>query len=447
MRKLVAIALLSIVVGAVRVGEYADASTTQHLRQIGQVQLRVGGIPRHVGALAFSDRLVIAGTTVLDHVQAFTQPQHEGLGIFKILKGPPYLRQIGSYRCPGTLEGEVSVWRSFVTMSVGGETPHESGRRLPGNDFVSSRCNNTDDSAGRIGVRVVDISDPGRPRQVAFVSTECGSHTHTLLPRGDHALLYVGTSCHIPNPIGGGTGTMEVLRLDKSGAARRVNTASIEPARGCHDITLFPAKRLGLCVGDVAVAVLDLSDAARPLTLSMVERPEAQFQYAQFSWDGRSALVAGVRDGGLLPGACGGQGELMTGGVWALDLANPLNPILKGRYQPEEVALAPRGCHATAFSTLPTRDGSRLATLPYADGGLVLLDFTDLDHPYEVDRFVPTSSGLGPAAHWYNGRIYASDLWSDAGIRVFRMKNDGPKRIRRFRGPYNPQTQRRSFAL
>ncbi len=57
-------------------------------------------------------------------------------------------------------------------------------------------CNNTptdvsDSSLEKEGLRIVDISNPRRPRQAGFIETECGSHTQTLVPGGKRSYIYV----------------------------------------------------------------------------------------------------------------------------------------------------------------------------------------------------------------------------------------------------------------
>jgi hypothetical protein len=41
------------------------------------------------------------------------------------------------------------------------------------------------------GLRVFDVSNPRRPKYLTAVRTDCGSHTHTVLPQRDRLLIYV----------------------------------------------------------------------------------------------------------------------------------------------------------------------------------------------------------------------------------------------------------------
>ncbi len=89
------------------------------------------------------------------------------------IENPRRPRQIASVVCPGG-QGDVSVHGNLLFMSV----EQTRGRIDCGTGGVETAV-----SAERFrGVRIFDITDPARPRQVAAVQTCRGSHTHTLVP-------------------------------------------------------------------------------------------------------------------------------------------------------------------------------------------------------------------------------------------------------------------------
>ena len=133
---------------------------SDNIEQLAQVPIVIEGDARADGSdMAFDGNKLIAGT-------------YQGTSIFKILKGAPYVKQIGFHACSGA-QGDVSVAGDLAFVSLDGA----SNDRTPA-------CNNTDDSAGKEGIRIIDISNPRQIQQVKFVETECGSHTHTLVPGG-----------------------------------------------------------------------------------------------------------------------------------------------------------------------------------------------------------------------------------------------------------------------
>ena len=120
--------------------------------------------------LAFQGNLLVAGT-------------YEGTAFYRILKRKPYLRQIAFHDCPGS-QGDISIWGRYVVVSV--DAPAS-------NIGKSNICNNTDGSEGKEGIRIIDISDMRQPKQIKFVPTQCGSHTHVLLPKDNNLFVYVNS--------------------------------------------------------------------------------------------------------------------------------------------------------------------------------------------------------------------------------------------------------------
>src|SRR5919106_1615131 len=121
--------------------------------------------------LAFQDDFAFAG--------AFN-----GFRIIDI-SNPASPTQVTFFPCNGS-QGDISVWGDLVFSSV--DTPQSS-----------PNCNSTNVANAAVpgaweGVRIFDISDPTAPVHLASVATDCGSHTHTLVPRGRGSLfIYVSS--------------------------------------------------------------------------------------------------------------------------------------------------------------------------------------------------------------------------------------------------------------
>jgi hypothetical protein len=117
------------------------------------------------------------------------------------------------------------------------------------------------------GVHVFDISDLRDPALVGAVETECGSHTATLAPdlRNDRLIVYsnVSSGC-------GGIDVIEVPLADPAGAALlRVEplegpfTAGVAP--GCHDMGVIQGKvNLAACASADGTNVFDIGANAHP---------------------------------------------------------------------------------------------------------------------------------------------------------------------------------------
>ena len=91
--------------------------------------------------------------------------------------------------CPGS-QNDVSVYRDLLVLSV------DSSRN---DDSCASTSQPATEKSSWEGIRVFDISNPAAPRYAAAVETDCGSHTHTLVPGKDrrNVYLYVLSLIHI----------------------------------------------------------------------------------------------------------------------------------------------------------------------------------------------------------------------------------------------------------
>src|SRR5215471_15234527 len=146
------------------------------------------GSPAAVASAALQAGLSFANSDLAFSRDHLIMGSFHGFNTYSI-EDPKKARVLISVVCPGG-QGDVSVYGNLLFMSV----EQTRGRLDCGTQGVQSPV-----SAERFrGIRVFDISDLSRPRQVAAVQTCRGSHTHTLVtdPK-DPANLYVygsGTS-------------------------------------------------------------------------------------------------------------------------------------------------------------------------------------------------------------------------------------------------------------
>jgi hypothetical protein len=145
--------------------------------------------------------------------------------------------------CSGPLEttgnqGDVIVWEDIVVRSWNSPTP-----------AAGSHCGDFPMSQGQEGVHVIDISDPTAPEVVAFVETDCGSHTATGVPdlANDRLLVYNSPSSAtcpgvdiIEVPLGDPSAA-SYLRFEPSGVPGALpNLVTIDPpspAAGTYQAT------------------------------------------------------------------------------------------------------------------------------------------------------------------------------------------------------------------
>jgi uncharacterized protein (DUF305 family) len=392
--------------------------------------------------------------------------------------------------CPGG-QGDVSIRGDLLFMSV----EEVRGRVDCGPQGVAEAV-----SPDRFrGVRIFDLSDVDRPRQVAAVQTCRGSHTHTLVPDpadDEHIYVYVSgitgvrpaaelDGCRLPGPEGEDLAEsalfrIEVIRvpLDAPELAAVVSeprifadtetgdVAGLWPGgdhgpgtqrsaqtNHCHDITVYP--ELGLAAGACAGngILLDITDPANPMRLHQVADPNfAYWHSATFNNQGTTVVFTDEWGGG---GAA--RCRASDRPEWG---ANALYRVVDGelRHAGYYKLPAPQGetenCVAHNGSLIPV-PGRDIMVQAWYQGGISVFDFTDPSDPVEIAFFDrgPISADalvLGGywSAYWYNGHIYGSEI--ARGLDVLRLapsahlsRNEIEAALLVRFGELNPQSQPR----
>ncbi len=361
--------------------------------------------------------------------------------------------------CPGG-QGDVSVHGNLLFMSV----EQTRGRIDCGTQGVPETV-----SAERFrGVRIFDISDVKKPKQVAAVQTCRGSHTHTLVvdPK-DTANVYI---------YGSGTGTVRAgeelagcsgvdpkqdpdtslfsidiiqVPLAAPDKARIVNrprifadaqtgaisglwpggdhgpgTQKTSLTNHCHDITVFPAVGLaaGACAGNGIL--LDISDPVHPVRLDQASDSNfADWHSATFNNAGTKVIFPDEWGGGTRP-RCRATDQPNWGADAIFDIVDR-KLRFGGYYKMPAAQTEQENCVAHNGSIIPV-PGRDIMTQAWYQGGVSVFDFTDSAHPVEIAFF-----DRGPidakrlitggfwSTYWYNGNIYGTEI--ARGLDVFRL--------------------------
>jgi hypothetical protein len=366
---------------------------------------------------------------------------------------------ITSVICPGG-QGDVSVHGNLLIMSV----EETRGRIDCGTQGVQEPV-----SAERFrGVRIFDISDVRKPKQIAAVQTCRGSHTHTLIvDPDDKENLYVygsGTgSVRSAEELAGCSGkdpkedpntslySIDVIQIPLTAPekARIVNRPRIfaDPTTGaisglwpggthgegtqrtsatsrCHDITVFPEIGLaaGACSGNGIL--LDISDPVNPVRLDQVTDKNFAFWHsATFNNDGTKVIFTDEWGGGTRP-RCRPTDSPTWGADAVFDI---VDKKLKfgGYYKIPAPQTEQENCVAHNGSLIPV-PGRDLMAQAWYQGGVSVFDFTDSANPVEIAFFdrgpidaKQLFTGGYWSTYWYNGYIYGSEI--ARGIDVFRL--------------------------
>lgn len=375
---------------------------------------------------------------------------------FRILdvSDPEDPQVVTDFPCNGA-QGDVSVMGDLLFQSV--DSPQSSGA-----------CNSTTVNAATPGmfegIRIFDISDITAPVRVASIQTDCGSHTHTLLPEPENnrAIIYVssyplggaaiGPDCR-PMESGDGHNQVSIVNVPLDNpAAASVTPYFLDPAttsstylgaftfKACHDISVFKELKLAAAACLSESQLWDISDPTAPTLKWSFDNPVVNpanidlWHSATFSWDGE-IVAFGDESGGGTAARCVNPDD-QQGRIWFLDTAT--GGLLTNYKIPRSVTDT---CTMHNFNFIPLRDRNVLVSSSYTGGTTVV----------DVDRLIDGASesasevgyyqqhgGNAWSSYWYNGRIYANDIVRGVDIYLLSDKaRAGALRLPRL----NPQTQ------
>jgi hypothetical protein len=381
-----------------------------------------------------------------------------GFNIYDI-SNPASAKLLASVVCPGG-QGDVSVYGNLLIMSV----EQTRGRVDCGATGVEEPV-----SPERFrGIRIFDITDVKKPKQLAAVQTCRGSHTHTILEDpDDKENLYVygsGTgSPRSPEELAGCSDkkpdedpntsyySIDVVRIPLAspekaevvnrprifsdpttgaiaGLAKRGDhgpgTQTTSETNQCHDITVYPAIGLaaGACSGNGIL--LDISDPVNPVRLdAAADKNFAYWHSATFNNDGTKVIFTDEWGGGTRP-----RCQATDSPEWG---ANAIFDIVDRKLQFRSYYKLPapqtetENCVAHNGSIVPV-PGRDIMVQGWYQGGVSVFDFTDSTKPVEIaffDRGPVDAKRLVTAGqwstYWYNGYLYGAEI--ARGLDIFRL--------------------------
>lgn len=385
--------------------------------------------------LAFRGNIAIAGS-------------YDGFRIVDITN-PTNPTEISRMICNGA-QGDVSVYGNLVFRSI--DSPQSS-----------TACDSTNVTASTPGmfegIQIFDITDLKSPQKVASVATDCGSHTHTLVPDPDNGRVFlyvssyplggaaIGPNCQQP---GGFISIVEVPVMNP--AAATVSKYFLDPGtelgnylgfmfRSCHDISVFTEIDRAAAACLTEGQLWDISDPAHPEFLWRYDNPNIRpenidlFHSASFSWDGK--LVAfGDESGGGGAARCVDPND-NQGRIWFVDAATGTE-LTSYKIPRSETTT----CTMHNFNFVPQKHGQYTLVSSAYTGGTTIVDVNKLlmgasSAEAELGWRKP-EGGNAWSSYWYNGYVYANDILR--GLDVYRYIG-GETNTAKKQSYSNPQTQ------
>ncbi len=352
---------------------------------------------------------------------------YNGFVIYDI-RNPRRPSIVSQVLCPGS-QNDISVYGDLVFLST------DSSRS---DDSCASVSMPASEKSAWEGIKIFDVSDKRNPRYIKSVETNCGSHTHTLLPSTDRRAVYLYISSYSPRdtfpdclpphdlisivkvPLANPTAASVVAKPNLFPDGGNPPGAGGSATSGCHDITVYPTKRIaaGACMGDGIL--MDISNPEAPRVLSRV-RDNVNFAFwhsATFNQGGTKVVFTDELGGGVGP-TCNPTVGPNRGADAIYDITGEGNSrtlVFRSYFKIPRTNANTENCVAHNGSIVPTIIGDVMVQAWY-QGGISVWDFTDSAHPFEIafwerGPLSETELVLGGSwsAYYYNGYIYSSDI-------------------------------------
>jgi hypothetical protein len=354
--------------------------------------------------------------------------------------------------CPGS-QNDVTVNDGILVTST-------DSRR------TTSDCNSTStttpgDPSTWEGLKVFDVRDPFNPKYLTSVRTDCGSHTHTVLPERDRLIVYVQSYDVAAGRYrcDGDHDKISIVSVPRKHPAKAKVVAepvlfpdggndgtsgTLRATTGCHDITVYQEIDLaaGACTGEGVI--FSIKNPLNPKVLSNVEDPNFAFWHsATISNDGKRVLFTDELGGGSQP-TCNDTVGPNRGADAIYNISDPATPRFISYFKIPRDQTNQENCVAHNGNLIPNNDGRDVLVQSWYQGGVSIIDWTDPNNVRELawfDRGPFDESRLVLGGFWstyyYNGLIYGSEI--QRGFDVFKLDGfsaDTPDTL-------NAQTQER----
>lgn len=330
--------------------------------------------------------------------------EQAGLWVVDV-RNPKKPEPIGHLPCAGS-GYDVGLWNDIAVMSI--DSPS-------GNSSTKENGCNLDGTEGQEGIRLVDISNRSKPKEVKFVVTPCGSHTNVTFDHEGRGLVYVqsypaSTSGACPSLHG----IVSVVEITDPKKAEIVASPSVLPAVGCHDGTVVGKYAYFACLTEGQI--WDVSDPLAPeIVAHLNDVPDAIWHSTGVS-NGGDVAAFGFESFGPGNISCNGSGTGVNGGIVFYDVSDPAAPQQRGTFVPPRQITGL--CTAHNFTVVPKTSKDVLVTAWYS-AGLMAVDFSDPSAPKEIAHFLGEGTNTWDA-QFYRGNVYVGD--SGRGLDILRIK-------------------------
>jgi hypothetical protein len=335
--------------------------------------------------LAFEGKYVYVGSED-------PSPDEGGLHIIDV-SNPRSPVEVGHLGCPAQ-QNDVAVWRGLVVMAIDSASTNVT-------------CN---PGLGTEGVRVVDVRDPAKPKQIAFFTGVTGEGAHTVTRIRDTGLVYLN------NQFSQRTDVLD-LRPVLAGGKPVIAKEISNPNLGCHDISISGTR--AFCAATYRTEIWDITDPLAPVVLGRIVNPFIDIHHST-AVEGNTLIIGTEHTGAEAASGCDLGSKGPFGAIWFYDVSNPALARPLGYFNPPETYLGVR-CTAHNFNVIP---GKNLIVAGWYKAGTRLIDFSDPANPVQKGFIVPDGS-VTWSAYWHDGFIYTGDM--HRGMDVIAVEGLSPR--------------------
>ena len=317
---------------------------------------------------------------------------YDGVQIWDVRNGQtPALASV--IHCPGS-QNDVTVNDGILvtsTDSVRNKAECDENVSVPTTSPEYGQSTNWE------GLRIFDVRNPYEPVYLGNVRTDCGSHTHTVLPERDRLLIYVQSydipsatappkyKCAAPHD------KISIVEIPKNDPAKAKvvaepvlfpnggndgTTGTLRATTGCHDITVYQEIGLaaGACTGEGVI--LDIRNPVAPKVLSSREDTNFAFWHsATISNDGKKVLFTDELGGGSEPRCTDTPAEKGADAIY--DITDPANPRFMNYFKIPRAQTKTENCVAHNGNLIPNKKGRDVLIQSWYQGGVSVIDWTN----------------------------------------------------------------------
>ncbi|HVE63804.1 MAG TPA: hypothetical protein VNB94_08395 [Mycobacteriales bacterium] len=380
----------------------AAAPASEPAKGVGRNLVPVANVPYKGGT-----DIEFATVKGRDYAIAPSEGAHGGTGALHIIdiSKPEKPVEVGTLPCNVT-QNDVQVRGTMVLMGVDG-------------GVKSDACFEQIGVKPALGMLVISIANPRKPKTLGFIPIKYGVHNQTWHPGGRY--VYISDSELTPKqgePAGQMTGRINVVDLINPKAPREVFVLGLPTGISAHDVTFNAKGDRAYVAGLTESLILDTEDPARPTIQTTIVDPAVNISHgADPTPDEKYLLVTDEQAGAAANGVCN------AGGVHIYDITLPI-PVKVGFYpfNPTNSATATTNsrvltCTAHVLDYSP--DGSTFSNAGYAAGVRIVSTKSLVGSPTELAYFTANDANTWSAKTYKNPKyLFANDL--NRGLDVFR---------------------------